>query len=151
MRELCEWTDMTDETVNAWLREFVAAGLVYVADYRKNPTGHDSPVYGWVCADEVNVEAPGLATNPAAVRVRTAYRQRRRRERMSAPSAPISAEVSAWRPRMDGSPEWAFLCSVCSRKALQPGSAWVFTGLERIHVCAACKPIALARFAEIAA
>jgi hypothetical protein len=151
MRELCEWTDLTNETVNSWVREFMAAGLVYIADYRKNRTGPDSPVYGWVCSDEVDVEAPGLATNPTAVRVRTAYRQRRQRERSAAAPTPIPAEISAWKPRMNGSPDWDFHCTLCSRQSRQLGSGWVFTGLERVHVCAACKPAALARFAEVAA
>lgn len=146
MRDLCEWSDMSDETVNAWVREFVAAGLVYVADYRKNRTGLDSPVYGWVRDDEVNVEAPGPATNPSAVRARTNYRLRRRRAANSTTSTPIAPEVAAWQPRMDGSPDWSFRCLSCSVLARMPGSGWRLMRGARVRICAGCKasPVDLA-------
>jgi DNA-binding transcriptional ArsR family regulator len=138
MRELCEMSDMTDETVNAWLREFRASGLVYVADYRKNRVGCDSAVYSWVVDDEVDVTPPELASNASAVRVRTTYRMRKQAARLKAPTS-VSPEAQAWIPRHDGPGAVRFLCMRCSRESLQAGSGWFFNGMDRIRVCGDCK------------
>ncbi len=138
MRELCEMTDMTSETVNAWVREFMASGVVYIADYRKNATGSDSPVYGWVKDDEADVPAPELATNPAAVRVRTNYRKRRQAARLSAPTT-VRAEAKAWTPTEIWPDAPRFSCALCNATARLSGSGWHFTGVERVRICGACK------------